>query len=514
MPVPLYQAKAEFFRTLGHPARIRVLELLSERDHAVHELLARDRDRAQQPLASSSRCCAAPGSCVQRREGGAVVYSVSVPEVRDLLLAGARDPAPASSTTATDAQARAASGRPGPRMSARGRDGRAHRGPSDGRRCSPAAPSSGTMRRDPRRDLIAGVTVAVVALPLALAFGITSGLGAAAGLVDRGRRGRRRRRSSAAATCRSVGPTGAMTVVLVPIVAQFGAGAVLVVGLHGRRAPARARRTPAPAATCRYIPLPVVEGFTLGIAFIIALQQVPAALGVPGRGREGRAAARRRRCAPGSPTRSGRAPVVAAGVVGRDAARARGVRPAWPVSLPAVVVAVAVATWREPVGTDHRHHPRRAAGARAARRCRGRRCSALLLPAVAVAALAALESLLSATVADGMSVGERHDPDRELFGQGLANLAVPLFGGIPATAAIARTAVNVRSRRAVAARGGHARRSCCWSWCSSLAPAGRADPARRAGRRPASRPRSRWCEVSSLRALLRATRGDAVGARA
>ena len=62
-----------------------------------------------------------------------------------------------------------------------------------------------------------------------------------------------------------------------------------------------------------------------------------------------------------------------------------------------------------------------------------------------MAALAALESLLSATVADAMSVGQRHDSDRELAGQGLANLVAPLFGGIPATAAIARTAVNVRS---------------------------------------------------------------------
>jgi MFS superfamily sulfate permease-like transporter len=62
-----------------------------------------------------------------------------------------------------------------------------------------------------------------------------------------------------------------------------------------------------------------------------------------------------------------------------------------------------------------------------------------------VAALAALESLLSATVADAMSVGLRHDSNRELVGQGLANLGAPLFGGIPATAAIARTAVNVRS---------------------------------------------------------------------
>jgi SulP family sulfate permease len=70
---------------------------------------------------------------------------------------------------------------------------------------------------------------------------------------------------------------------------------------------------------------------------------------------------------------------------------------------------------------------------------------ALLPSALAVAALAALESLLSATAADGMSVGQRHDPERELFGQGLANLAVPFFGGVPATGAIARTAVNARA---------------------------------------------------------------------
>jgi SulP family sulfate permease len=70
---------------------------------------------------------------------------------------------------------------------------------------------------------------------------------------------------------------------------------------------------------------------------------------------------------------------------------------------------------------------------------------ALAGPALAVAALAALESLLSAAVADGMGVNHRHDPDRELFGQGIANLVTPLFGGVPATGAIARTAVNVRS---------------------------------------------------------------------
>jgi SulP family sulfate permease len=69
----------------------------------------------------------------------------------------------------------------------------------------------------------------------------------------------------------------------------------------------------------------------------------------------------------------------------------------------------------------------------------------LLLPALAVAALAALESLLCASAADAMRVSGRHDPDRELLGQGLANIAAPIFGGVPATAAIARTAVNVRA---------------------------------------------------------------------
>ena len=84
--VPLYQAKAEFFRTLGHPARIRILELLSERDHAVHELLAEiaiEASNLSQQLAVLRRT----SLVVSRRQGGTVVYSISVPEVRDLLKA-------------------------------------------------------------------------------------------------------------------------------------------------------------------------------------------------------------------------------------------------------------------------------------------------------------------------------------------------------------------------------------------------------------------------------------------
>lgn len=86
MPVPLYQAKADFFRTLGHPARIRVLELLSEGPLPVHELRGRieiEASNLSQQLAVLRRS----GLVTQRREAGEVVYSLAVPEVRDLLAA-------------------------------------------------------------------------------------------------------------------------------------------------------------------------------------------------------------------------------------------------------------------------------------------------------------------------------------------------------------------------------------------------------------------------------------------
>lgn len=85
MSVPLYQAKAEFFRTLGHPARIRILELLAERDHAVHELLDQitiEPSNLSQQLAVLRRS----SLVVAHRRGGEVTYSIAAPEVRDLLL--------------------------------------------------------------------------------------------------------------------------------------------------------------------------------------------------------------------------------------------------------------------------------------------------------------------------------------------------------------------------------------------------------------------------------------------
>jgi len=89
MEVPLYQAKAEFFRTLGHPARIRILELLAERDHAVHELLEQisiGSSNLSQQLAVLRRADLVDS----RRNAGEVIYSISAPEVRDLLLVARR----------------------------------------------------------------------------------------------------------------------------------------------------------------------------------------------------------------------------------------------------------------------------------------------------------------------------------------------------------------------------------------------------------------------------------------
>jgi high affinity sulfate transporter 1 len=298
------------------------------------------------------------------------------------------------------------------------------------------------MRIAPGRDLIAGITVGVVALPLALAFGITSGLGAAAGLIT----------AIVAGTVAAVfggsnlqisGPTGAMTVVLVPIVAEYGANGVLVVGLMAGlllvvMAIAGLGRY------VRFIPLPVIEGFTLGIAVIIALQQVPSALGVDVSGEQVVIVAVK---SVGQWVTSPQwVPVaIAAGVAGLMIVAARlRIKPAVPVALIAVVAATIVVQVADldvaTIGALPSTLPLPSLPAFTFSDLR-----ILIAPAVAVAALAALESLLSATVADAMSVSQRHDPDRELFGQGLANVASPLFGGIPATAAIARTAVNVRS---------------------------------------------------------------------
>ncbi|WP_412538745.1 SulP family inorganic anion transporter [Longispora sp. K20-0274] len=305
----------------------------------------------------------------------------------------------------------------------------------------PARADVVAMGRQPRRDLLAGLTVAVVALPLALGFGVSSGMGAAAGLATAIVAGLLAALFGGS-NLQVSGPTGAMTVVLVPIVHRFGPGGVLTVGLLAgvvlvMLAVARAGQF------VRYVPMPVVEGFTLGIAAVILLQQVPAALGVtPPHGDKVTVVAWRAVLVfvhhPHWPAIG-----LAVGVAALMLLGARW-RPGIPFSLLAVVAATGIAQVTHldvaRIGTLPATLPVPSLGF-----LHPDAVPALFTAALAVAALAALESLLSATVADGMTVDQRHDPDRELFGQGLANLVTPLFGGVPATAAIARTAVNVRS---------------------------------------------------------------------
>ncbi|BCJ76872.1 sulfate permease [Catellatospora sp. IY07-71] len=297
------------------------------------------------------------------------------------------------------------------------------------------------MRRQPRRDLLAGLTVAIVALPLALGFGVSSGLGAAAGLAT----------AIVAGTLAALlggsnlqvsGPTGAMTVVLVPIVHRFGPGGVLTVGLLAglflvALALARAGRY------VRYVPAPVVEGFTAGIAAVIFLQQVPVALGVPVPEGDRVTAVAWHAITDFAAHPRWTAPVLALGVCAAMLIGARH-RPRVPFSLLAVAI-VTVVTAAANLDVARIGALPATLPAPSLSFLDAAAVPMLLTSAVAVAALAALESLLSATVADGMTVGQRHDPDRELFGQGMANLVTPLFGGVPATAAIARTAVNVRA---------------------------------------------------------------------
>ncbi len=295
--------------------------------------------------------------------------------------------------------------------------------------------------RDPRRDLIAGLTVAIVALPLALAFGVASGLGAQAGLAT----------AVVAGIVAAVfggsnlqisGPTGAMAVVLVPVVHQYGPSGVLMVGsIAGLVLIASA--IAGVGQYMRYLPVSVIEGFTAGIAVVIVLQQVPAALGIanPSGEKVWAIAAD----AVGHYVRDPHVapPVVALSVAALMLGGARW-RPGVPFSLLGIAAVTLLARLFD-LGLAPLGHLPASLPAPSLGFVDLGAIGALMMSAFAVAALAGLESLLCATVADGMSVGEQHDPDRELFGQGLANVVVPMFGGVPATAAIARTAVNVRA---------------------------------------------------------------------
>lgn len=296
-----------------------------------------------------------------------------------------------------------------------------------------------------RVDLLAGVTVAVVALPLALGFGVTSGAGAAAGIVTAVVAG-----FVAAFLGGShyqvTGPTGAMTAVLLPMVAVYGAGVLpllaflagvilIVLSLAGV------------GRYVRFIPWPVVTGFTNGIAVIIFLQQLPNVLGVSAPHGESIVLISFRTVqqwlqAPTFATLVLAAATIAV-MVGWGRIKALAVLPASMAALLIVSLMSLLPQFESVarIGAVPRSLPMPQFPMIAFSDA----FVDLARAAIAVAVLAALESLLCAVVADGMTVGDKHDPDRELLGQGLGNIASSLFGGLPSTAALARTAVNVRS---------------------------------------------------------------------
>lgn len=302
------------------------------------------------------------------------------------------------------------------------------------------------LRQSWRTDVFAGITVGIVALPLALAFGVSSGVGAEAGLIT----------AIVAGLVAAVmggshvqvsGPTGAMVVVLAPVVAVHGMGSVALVSLMAGLMVCALGISGLGKAVA-FIPWPVVEGFTLGIAAIIFLQQVPLATGTAATpGHNTLLAAIEAASAAVAPTVLLTLALVA-GVAVVMVLVQKYFR-ALPASLLAVLLATAAAELLQldvpRIGALPHSLPSPSLPALDLAAI-----GALAMPAVAIAALAAIESLLSARVAGGMagpdgSPSGPYSPDRELTGQGLASIAAGLFGGMPATGAIARTAVNVRS---------------------------------------------------------------------
>lgn len=299
-------------------------------------------------------------------------------------------------------------------------------------------------RADLRADAIAGLTVAIVALPLAMALGIASGASPDKGLVTAVVAGFL---ISALGGSRLQvgGPTGAFVVVIFNVIAQHGydglvlatilAGLILVAAGYARL-----------GKLIRFVPHPVVTGFTAGIAVIIASSQVRDFFGLP-------LAEVPAEFVPqwlayfGAIARLSLATLA----VGAGAlvliVLLKKVAPRLPGYLIAVVVAsAAVGLLGLPVDTVGSRFPDIPAGLPmpGLPEVTLGKIQAVMPSAFTIAFLAGIEALLSAVVADGMA-GTRHRPNQELVGQGVANIASALFGGLPATGAIARTATNIKA---------------------------------------------------------------------
>ena len=296
-------------------------------------------------------------------------------------------------------------------------------------------------------DLIAGLTVAIVALPLALGFGITSGMSAAAGLSTAIIAGLLAALFGGSKYQVS-GPTGAMTVILIPVVHQFGISAIPALGIMAGAMVVLMAIFKLGAIINR-VPWMVVEGFTVGIAFIISLQQIPLALGIAkGNGEKSYVVAwNSLQNALTIGLNFSSLLIVAITLMIKFSypvlTRKFGLTLHIPASFMALLI-VTLITKLFSIDVVTIGSIPRSLGA--LQKIEFSNLTSLLIPALWIALLAAVESLLSARVADGMAHEKVHfEPNRELFGQGIATVAASIFGGMPATGAIARTSVNVRS---------------------------------------------------------------------
>ena len=295
-----------------------------------------------------------------------------------------------------------------------------------------------------RADAIAGLTVAIVALPLAMALGIASGATPDKGLVTAVIAGFL---ISALGGSRVQigGPTGAFVVVIFNVIAQHGYDGLLVATLLAGLIliAAGALRL---GRMIKYIPHPVVTGFTAGIAVIIGSSQVKDFLGLSIEHVPAEFIPRWQAYFGAIATVNWVTLGIGVGTLS-VIVMLRKLAPKWPGFLIAVVASsLAVALLKLPVDTIGSRFPDMSAGLPmpSLPEFSLAKVAAVLPSAFTIAFLAGIEALLSAVVADGMA-GTRHRSDQELIGQGVANLGSALFGGLPATGAIARTATNIRS---------------------------------------------------------------------
>lgn len=295
-----------------------------------------------------------------------------------------------------------------------------------------------------RADAIAGLTVAIVALPLAMALGIASGASPDKGLITAVVAGFL---ISALGGSRVQvgGPTGAFVVVIFNVIASHGYDGLLIATLLAGLILIAAGLLRF-GQMIKYIPHPVVTGFTAGIAVIIASSQVKDFLGLAVDKVPADFLPKWQAYLGALPSANWAAIGIGGGALAIIIAL-RNFAPRLPGFLIAVVASsLAVALLNLPVDTIGSRFPDIPAGLPVPSfpDISVAKINAVLPSAFTIAFLAGIEALLSAVVADGMA-GTRHRSNQELIGQGVANLGSALFGGLPATGAIARTATNIRS---------------------------------------------------------------------